>query len=399
MNFDAYHRATNAIGHSALTNSKRISAFVKGVSPSHATKGSGAFIWDSEGKKYLDFICALGSNLFGYSNPYITKTIFQHISEGLTLSLSSMVEIEAAEKLKEAQPFIDKVRFLKTGTEACMASLRIARSHTGRRRVLQDSSYNGWSDELITNVSVGNGVNESSFISKLESLDQITDEIACVIMEPIITKYDEERIAYLKAIKEKCNQTGTLLIFDETITGFRWPSFSFSRHSGISPDILLLGKCIGGGLPLSAICLVKKELDKTDWFVSSTFAGEMLSLHAFIEVMRLLTQTLKIQDLWDKGLDMIQRFNQIYPEKISIEGYGTRGVFKGDELVFALFMQECHKAGILIGASFFLNFANIDYKEQTLSTFQDILIRIKLGQVKLEGEMPKKPISMKARGN
>lgn len=396
MNFDAYHRANVCIAHGALTNSKRLSAFVKGVSPSHAKRGAGPFIWDSENKRYLDFICALGSNLLGYSNPYIISTIKSHLEDGLTLSLSSTIEIVAAEKLKEAQPFVDKVRFLKTGTEACMASLRIARSHTGRKKILQEG-YNGWSDELITTVSIGNGVNESSQVQKLTSLDQITEDIACVIMEPIITKYDQDRINDLKNIRAKCSKTGTILIFDETITGFRWPNFSFSRDSGITPDILLLGKCIGGGLPLSAICLVKKDLDKTDWFVSSTFAGETLALHAFVEVVRLLTSQVSVKDLWAKGADMMKRFNLIYPEKISIEGYGTRGAFKGDDLTIALFMQECHKAGILIGASFFLNFANIDYKEPTLSTFQDILIRIKMGQVKLEGEMPKKPVSMKAR--
>ena len=116
-----------------------------------------------------------------------------------------------------------------------------------------------------------------------------------------------------------------------------------------------------------------------------------------MEVINLLTNKYKVKDLWDSGMNMISRFNTYYPEKITLEGYGTRAAFKGDEMTFALFMQEGHKAGILIGPSFFLNFANIDYKDQVLSTFQDVLTRIKNNQIKLEGKLPKKPLSVKAR--
>lgn len=397
MDLNYLHRANQSIAHGALTNSKRVSSFIEGISPTHAKKGQGAFIWDQDNKKYIDFICALGSNLFGYSNPYIVGATKKNLEQGVTLSLSSTIEVEAAEKLKEVLPFVDKVRFLKTGTEAAMASIRIARAQTGRMKVLQQG-YDGWSDELISSTLCSPGVNKSTEIEQLTSLDQINNEIAAVIMEPIITDYSPERIRFLEEVRKKTQETGTILIFDEIITGFRFPSFCFSRHTNIIPDLLLLGKCIAGGLPLSCICLNKKGLDSEDWFISSTFAGETISLTVFIDVINLLTNKYKIQDLWDRGSDMLNRFNLISPDVIRLEGYGTRAVFKADDLTFGLFMQECHRAGILIGPSFFLNFANIEYKDQALSTFQDIILRIKNKQVKLEGKLPKKPLSMKVRG-
>jgi hypothetical protein len=137
---------------------------------------------------------------------------------------------------------------------------------------------------------------------------------------------------------------------------------------------------------------------ESPYFVSSTFAGETLSLSACVKTLELLQNKYKIELLWEKGLDFLSKFNALWPEGVALEGYPTRSKFIGDEKNIALFMQECCKAGILVGPSFFLCFPHLEILDEVLSTFKDILTRIRLGEIKLEGEMPKKPYAESVRG-
>lgn len=398
LNFEWQRRSLECIHNGALTNSKRPECFIKGIYPSHIIRGEGCYLFDSEGKKYIDFICGLGSNLFGYANLHINEAISRQLFKGTLYSFSSTLEVQAAERLKEKLHFVSKLRFLKTGTEACMAALKIARAHTGRSKILSHG-YHGWSDPFISLSPPNIGVPIDSNIETLLSLDQITEEVAGVIIEPIITDYSESRLIYLQSLKKKCAQVGALLIYDEIITGMRWPQFTFANDSGIYPDIICLGKAFGGGLPISIVGTRIGIGEGKEWFVSGTFAGEMLSMSAMMKCISMLESTHKIDDLWASGESFLKSFNSISPDLITIEGYPTRGVFKSNtDLTKALFFQESCKAGILFGSSWFYNFKHMEVKEIVLSACRDIIQRIKHNHIKLEGQLPITPFAQKQRG-
>lgn len=391
-------RAQDSIAQHALTNSKRPETFVKGIFPTHLKKGSGPYVWDTKGNRYVDFICGLGSNILGYANPQCIDAGYRGMALGSSLSLSTIYEVELAEKIKEVIPFVSKMKFLKTGSEACSGAIKIARAKTGRTTVLS-GGYHGWHDGFASLTPPANGVPPQIGIWHFrDDVSKITNETAAVIIEPIVTDLSDDRISLLRQIRERCNQTGTLLIFDEVITGFRTPRFTMSSKLGIEPDLICLGKAIANGMPLSVIGGKGRVMDECDYFISSTFAGDLPSImSAFSCITQLQSQKFDLQYLWDRGERFLDGFNKLYPDKIRIQGYPTRGTFEGDPLTRALFWQEACLAGIIMGPSFFLNFSHLQLLDQLLNTFQDILLRIKNGQVTLLGEMPQTPYAQKVR--
>lgn len=134
FNWSYHKRAQDCIAQNALTNSKRIECLVKGVYPTHLSHGQGCHVWDMQGKRYVDFICGLGTNILGYGDSEIAEVISERARKGCSLSLGTELELKTAEKVKELFPFVDQVKFLKTGTEACMAALRIARAYKQIKR-------------------------------------------------------------------------------------------------------------------------------------------------------------------------------------------------------------------------------------------------------------------------
>lgn len=395
--FNNHRRALDCIAQGSLTNSKRPESYVKGVYPTHVHKGYGCFLEDDKGKKYIDFVCGLGTSLLGYANTSINNAIVDQLKKGSVYSLGSLIEIELAEKIKQIIPFIDVMKFLKTGSEACSAALRIARAKTGRNIVLSHG-YHGWADPFVSLSSPALGVpSHTGNILPFTDIELIGKHVAAVIVEPIITDASSERIEFLKVLRQKCIETGALLIFDEVITGFRFPQFTASKFFGITPDIICLGKAIAGGMPLSVVGGKKEVMNCGEYFVSSTFAGETIAMAAAMETITQLQTKLKLSDLFESANMFCQNFNKIAPDVIKIQGYGTRGIFVGDALSKALFMQESCKAGIIYGPSFFFNFCHIELTDQVLSCAHDVLNRIKSGSVKLEGEMPQSPFAQTMR--
>lgn len=393
-------RAETAIAHGALTNSKRPSAYVKGFYPTHLTKGHGPFVWDTRGNRYVDFICGLGSSILGYANEEVNLAAYSQLCRGATLSLGTVTEVECAEKVKELFPYVEKVRFLKTGTDACNAAVRIARAKTGRTKVFSED-YHGWSDEFCVAYNrktrmEGIGLNPNGQIWPNYPQDDLSD-VAAIILEPVVTDASPDRLTYLKELQARCKKSGTLVIFDEVITGFRFPKFSVSQYWGIEPDLICLGKAMANGLPLSCVGGKKSVMECADYFVSSTFAGETLSLASATKTMSLLQTKYSLDKLWDKGAEFLFRFNSIDPTLVKIEGYPTRGIFRGDNQKLPVFFQEACRAGILFGPSFFFNFAHTDLIDPVISACQDILMKIRSGGVELEGDIPVAPLAQKVR--
>lgn len=394
--FKFYRRQNESIAQGALTNSKRPECFIKGIYPTHVSRGKGCHLWDSDGKKYIDYITGLGSSILGYAHDEINAAIYQRLSMGATLSFSTPVEIELAELIKQIVPFVDCMKFLKTGTEACLAAVRIARAYTGRNKILSHG-YHGHGDEFISLTPPAVGVVPQWHIQSFN--ERLIDEtVAAVILEPIVTDRSESRIEQLRQISKACKKSGTLLIFDEIITGFRFPKFCASNYFGLEPDIICLGKALGGGLPLSVVAGKYPIMNCGEYFVSSTFAGDTCALAAAQKTIQLLSSSkYRLSELWDSGTDFLENFNTIAPDFLQIVGYPTRGVFEGNSKFKALFWQEACKAGILFGASWFFNFPLMAESFAVLSTCKDIMLRIKAGQITLQGEMPQSPFAQRMR--
>jgi glutamate-1-semialdehyde 2,1-aminomutase len=382
------------------------------VYPTHLKRGYGCWLWDMEGKKYLDFITGLGTNIIGYAHAQVNAAINRQAEFGACLSLSTTVELEAAEKLKEMFPFVDAVKFLKTGSEACSAAVRIARAKTGRNLVLSEG-YHGWADGFVSLTRPAIGVplqltgHEGGLLSDVDlsirkfDFSEIDgpqgEKVAAVIVEPVITDFSRERIEQLKLLREICTRRGIVLIFDEVITGFRFPKHSVASWCGVTPDLIVLGKAIANGMPLAAVGGKFPVMNCGEYFVSSSYAGETLSLAAAIKTMTLLQTKYDINILWKQAQAFIDEFNSMAPDVVTMEGYPTRGVFKGEPLPKALFFQECCKAGILVGPSYFINYPAAEELNNVKGVLAAILGRIKRGEVQLEGEMPASPFAQKVR--
>lgn len=390
-------RARNCIAQGALTNSKRPESFVQGVYPTHLLKGEGGRVQDTTGRWYFDFVCGLGTNLLGYGHTVVTEAAYKALKDGATLSLSSTAELDLGERVREMMPFVERVKLLKSGSEGCTAALRIARAFTGRGLVLTEG-YHGWHDEFVHMQPPALGVVGQFALRRLDDLSQVGPAVAAVIVEPVITDYGPDRIAWLKRLRAECTRHGVVLIFDETITGLRFPGYSVAAWSGVTPDLIIFGKAVANGLPLSIVGGRAEIMDCGEYFVSSSFAGERVSISAACATLKLLQTRYDLQTLWESGREFQRRFNQLLePHGVSIEGYPTRGVLAGTPLQKGLFMQEAIKAGLLFGASWFYAFPHIYDMDAIFSTIKNVALKLSTGNVRLEGKLPQSPFAQKMR--
>lgn len=195
-----------------------------------------------------------------------------------------------------------------------------------------------------------------------------------------------------------CREHGVLIIFDEIITGFRWPKYSVSAWSNIRPDLICVGKAIANGMPLAAVAGSKILMDQRTYFASTTYGGEVLSLAAATATMTLLlSKKFDIERLWIAGQEFHDKFNAMADGVVSLVGYPTRGLIKGP--LDHLFRQEACKAGLLFGPSFFYNFAHMqqDIQDITWSGLEGVLKRIRDGRTTFEGPLPTAPLVQKVR--
>lgn len=391
-----WQRAQDSIAQGSLTNSKSPHSFIYGIYPTHIISGSGAKLTAEDGKSYIDFICGLGTNLLGYGNPKIATALRPILDLGNSHSLPTKFEVESAEALKKFFHFCEVFKFLKSGSEACSAALRIARTYTGRSWVMSEG-YHGFHDEFVSLTEPAVGVPPKMFIEPLD-INRISTDHAAVIIEPVITDHSQERRDFLNKLREVCTQKGVMLIFDEIITGYRFLSHSVSNHWNIRPDLLIVSKAMANGLSISAIG-GPKEVMNGPYFVSTTFAGEILAHVAAKKVAELLTYDTdyKITELWEKGQNWLDKFNSFGCDILTIEGFPTRGRLVGEDLNKALFMQEACECGFLMGPSWFYNWHLSHYDDIVLPSFKDIIDKIKAGKIALKGEMPKSPFTTKFR--
>ncbi len=244
-----------------------------GGTPKFFRKAAGAWFEDEDDQRFLDLCMSWGPLILGHAHPDILAAVTESMNEGLTFGAPSRRELALARKIKAMVPFIEKMRFVSSGTEAVMSALRAARGFTGRDRILKfDGCYHGHSDGLLvkagsglvtfgapTSAGVPKGIAELTSVVTLDDLDtlertfaEIGNELAAAIIEPIPANNGLllQRPEFLKRLRELTTKHGVILIFDEVISGFRVAPGGAAERLGITPDLATYGKIIGGGMPV-----------------------------------------------------------------------------------------------------------------------------------------------------
>lgn len=387
------NRSDGSIAHGALTNSKRSQSFVEGVYPTHISHAYRCYLSDVDNRTYIDFICGLGTNYYGYANQYICSSVHQAMSTGGSVySLASTEEVEFAEEMRGTFPFLEKVRFLKTGSEGCVAAIKIARAFTGKMNVYSEG-YHGWMDNFVQLTPPANGVSKDNETFLLHNMDRSNSNVwrytAAIIIEPIITDFSKERIEWLQKLREDCTKHGVILIFDETITAVRYLKKTVAQTYNILPDLWIGGKALCGGLPMSVIG-GRADVMEADYFISSTWAGDRLACAAGMKALSLSNGDYKSEDLWAAGKVFQEEFNAI-SSHVQIVGYPTRGVFKYLKVKSqfkSLFMQEMCKARVLIGPSWFYNRWLTHERENVINIAKSVIKKILDNKATLQGKPP-----------
>jgi glutamate-1-semialdehyde 2,1-aminomutase len=246
-----------------------------GGTPIFFREAKGAYLWDVDGNKYIDYVGSWGPAILGHAHPEVVKAVQDRAAKGMSFGAPTEAELELAERLVELLPSIEQVRLTSSGTEATMSAIRLARGFTGRTKIMKfEGCYHGHGDALL--VKAGSGaltfghpssagvpadVVANTLVLSFNDLDelkktfaQIGDELACVIIEPIAgnMNFVMPSNEYLNTLRALCTKHGAVLIFDEVMTGFRVGLHGAQGHYGITPDLTTLGKVIGGGMPVGA---------------------------------------------------------------------------------------------------------------------------------------------------
>ena len=246
-----------------------------GGTPVFFKQGKGAYVWDADNKSYIDYVGSWGPLILGHAHPEVIKAVQNKIKDGLTFGAPTEAELEMAELLCKLVPSIEQVRLVSSGTEATMTAIRLARGYTGRNRIIKfEGCYHGHDDALLvkagsgaltlgcpTSAGVPAEVTNSTTVlnyNDLEELEQIFSkagrEVAAVIVEPVAgnMNFVTPNPKFLPALRELCTKYGSVLIFDEVMTGFRVGLECAQGVYNIKPDLTTLGKVIGGGMPMAA---------------------------------------------------------------------------------------------------------------------------------------------------
>ncbi|EPZ37261.1 glutamate-1-semialdehyde 2,1-aminomutase [Anoxybacillus ayderensis] len=290
---------------------------VGGGAPVVMERAQGAYFWDVDGNKYIDYLAAYGPIITGHAHPHITKAIQQAAENGVLYGTPTPYEITFAKMLKEAIPSLEKVRFVNSGTEAVMTTIRVARAYTGRDKIVKFAGcYHGHSDLVLVAAGSGPstlGTPDSAGVPKSiaqevitvpfndvdafkQAMDRWGSEVAAVLVEPIVGNFGivEPKPGFLQAINDIAHAAGALVIYDEVITAFRFMYGGAQNLLGIEPDLTALGKIIGGGLPIGAYGGRKDIMEQVaplgPAYQAGTMAGNPASILAGIACLEVLQQ-------------------------------------------------------------------------------------------------------------
>jgi glutamate-1-semialdehyde 2,1-aminomutase len=339
-------------------------------SPLFIKRGNGAYIWDEDDNRFIDFCCSFGPLILGHNHPEVYKSLIENIENGTSFGAPTRLENTLAELILSRNTFIDKIRFVSSGTEAAMSAIRLARGFTGRNKIIKfEGCYHGHVDALL--VKAGSGlatfgesssagvpqkVAEDTIVLPLDDIEAVEaclekykGEIACIALEPIPANNGlliQEK-AFLEKLRELCDKHGTLLFFDEVISGFRVAFAGAAELYGIQPDVVAYGKIIGGGLPVGAYGAKKEVMAHISpdgpVYQAGTLSGNPVAMSAGIAQLSVCAKPNFYEDQETRTLAFVNLVNEHANKKgyafelVSIASifwlkFGKRTIRRADEI-------------------------------------------------------------------
>lgn len=393
---DCLAQAERVIPGTSQTFSKSWTQFSRGVSPVFAEKGEGCHLTDVDGNRYIDYSMALCPVILGYNHPVVNEAITVQLRKGIVFSLPHRLEIELAQELVRLIPCAEMALFGKNGSDATSAAVRVARAYTGRDHVVA-CGYHGWQDWYIGTTTRAGGVPKAvrelshnvpyNDLRALEGLLEMhRGEVAAVIMEPVGVIPPVP--GYLEGVRDLTRRHGSLLIFDEVITGFRLHLGGAQTFFGVVPDLAAFGKAMGNGMPIAAVVGRRDVMQVfNEIFFSTTFGGETLSLAASLATIRYLEEHNVIDTLWRRGAKLKEEVERLIHElglqdMLEIQGYPVRTVVNclegraGDPWVLKSYLQqECARRGLLFSGSHNISLAHTEeIIVQTLRIYREVFL-------------------------
>lgn len=328
-------RAAAVIPSAANTYSKGPSRWPDNA-PRFLFSAKGCYVYDIDGRKYLDYDCALGPVILGHNHPKVNDAIRLAMKYGISFPLPTYLEVKLAELLVETIPCAEMVRFAKGGADATAAAVRLARAYTGRSKIARfEPGYHGYHDWYIGSTANPLGITRQRVkVFRYGDLSITKMRVfAAVIVEPWPTQGMDADVSFLNGLREWATKTKTILIFDEVFTGFRFPELSAQAHFGVTPDLACFSKAMANGMPISAVVGRKDIMKLLDEgvFYSTTFAGETLSIAAAIATIEELKTGAPLKRIWEHGTRLLQSFEfhrQGLTKEMEILGWPARIVLK-----------------------------------------------------------------------
>jgi len=306
--------------------------------PIFIKSGNGSKLYDEDGNEYVDMIGSWGPMILGHNYPQVLEVVKRELENGTSFGLPTKKEVELAELVKSCFPSIEKLRLTTSGTEAAMASVRLARAFTGKNKIIKfEGCYHGHSDSLLVKAGSGlltfehqdsNGITEGVVkdtitlpfgdFEKLKKTLENNKDIACVIIEPIPANMGiiETEKEYLEKVREITQKENIVLIFDEVISGFRVSLGGAQKIFGITPDLTILGKIIGGGYPVGGFGGKKEIMDLIspvgNVYHAGTLSGNPISVAAGIETISILKENPEIyENINKKTENLVNKINEL----------------------------------------------------------------------------------------
>ena len=308
-------RRASAVIPGGVNSPVRAWGAVGGGDPFFAARGEGPYLWDAEGNRYVDWVLSWGPLVFGHADPEVVEAVQEAAADGTTFGAPTEREVALAEEIVDAVPSVEKVRLVSSGTEAAMSTLRLARGVTGRDRILKFSGcYHGHADALLAAAGSGiatlgipsspgvpAGAAADTVVCGFNDLDGVAgaverygDELAAIVVEPVAGNMGviPPEPGFLEGLRALCDASGALLVFDEVITGFRLARGGAQELYRVTPDLTVLGKIAGGGLPLAAFggrAVLMDELAPVGpVYQAGTLSGNPLATAAALVVLQRL---------------------------------------------------------------------------------------------------------------
>lgn len=295
-----------------------------GLVPRFIDRAKGNKIYDVDGKEYLDLVGSWGPMILGHGEEHVLEAVRSQIEKGLSFGACNELEVQLAEFIIERVPHIEMIRMVNSGTEAVMSAVRVARGYTKRNKIIKfEGCYHGHSDSMLVKAGSGamtfgepnssgvtEGASQDTLTAKYNDLESVRTllknnegEVACIIVEPVAANMGVvvPMEGFLEGLRSLCNDNGTLLIFDEVITGFRLAFGGAAEYFGVTPDLVTYGKIIGGGMPVGAYGGKKEIMEMVlpvgKVYQAGTLSGNPIAMAAGLATLRTLWEQ---KDFYEK---------------------------------------------------------------------------------------------------